>query len=499
MNWSQYQLDIFNEVEQTKHNLAIQAVAGSGKTTTLVNLVNHLRGYKKILFLAFNKHIADELRNRLKNVECRTLHSVGMKMIRKPGLKLKDEKYRNIIFDSKYSQKYKRDDARAFVKLATNCLSMVQKTLTSSEDFIGMLENYNLMLDVKEFVKDAETSYEDVIHNLRNVVYESIELGMSVYKEEGLITYDDMIFVPIYYKLLGQYDCVLVDEAQDLNAAQLQLVLQLANNGRVIAVGDKFQSMYAFSGAMPNSFDEVVKALDAKVMPLSVSYRCPIEHVKLAKTIVPIIEHAPNAKKGTIGEIKPEELLKYVTKNDLVICRRNAPLVSLALNFIANGIQARVKGKDFSSELNSLVKRIDKLKDIFGEDFYTVFNAKMRKYQGIKFNEFAGQENGEMLIDLLNDKLVCVKTILDSTMASSLTELEETIANLFADETSAIFFSSIHRAKGLEAENVYIVDPDRIRLNFKNMAKWQHQQEANINYVGLTRAKNGLFFVKENA
>lgn len=81
MNWSKYQQAIFTAVRDTQESLLISAVAGSGKTTTIVEAIKHVPREQSVLFCAFNKSIADTLKSRITspNATCATLHSLGLR------------------------------------------------------------------------------------------------------------------------------------------------------------------------------------------------------------------------------------------------------------------------------------------------------------------------------------------------------------------------------------------------------------------------------------
>ena len=84
--WSPYQKAIYSFVENGQGHLVVEAVAGSGKTSTLVKCLDFIPSNKKVLVVAFNKDIVTELEKRTKtheNVEISTLHSLGLKMCRR--------------------------------------------------------------------------------------------------------------------------------------------------------------------------------------------------------------------------------------------------------------------------------------------------------------------------------------------------------------------------------------------------------------------------------
>jgi superfamily I DNA/RNA helicase len=114
-----------------------------------------------------------------------------------------------------------------------------------------------------------------------------------------------MIWLPIVLRLpIEKYDWVFVDEAQDLNKSQLELVHNLVNEtGRVCCVGDRHQSIYGFRGADVDAIPRLIRELnEVKVLPLTVSWRCPSSVVGLAQQLVPQFQAAPDAPEGTIEE-----------------------------------------------------------------------------------------------------------------------------------------------------------------------------------------------------
>ena len=84
--WSKFQLAIYEFIEHEQGNLVVEAVAGSGKTTTLVKCLDFIPKNSKVLLTAFNTDIVNELKKKTKereNVECRTLHGLGLMFIKK--------------------------------------------------------------------------------------------------------------------------------------------------------------------------------------------------------------------------------------------------------------------------------------------------------------------------------------------------------------------------------------------------------------------------------
>lgn len=492
MNWSTYQTNIFDNVISTESNIAVKAVAGSGKTTTLVEVIHNLTG--TTLFSAFNKHIATELQTRIGDIaDAKTLHSAGMGLlsnVRK--VKVDNNKYYAII-KKLSAPHFHKSNLFLTTKVIKKVLGMTMKTLTQPEDFEAMLMTYGFLTEILELSKKIKVNLDDLTRTIQSIVYESIEAGIKEFEETGLIDFDDMIYIPVIKGLTGKYKNVLIDEAQDLNASQMELALNLSKQ-RIISVADPRQSIMGFTGALPDSYDRIISSTKANILPLSVCYRCPTSHIWLAQDIVPDIQPAPNAKVGEIHRIKTDEVFKLAEVGDLIICRRNAPLISLALKFIANRRQARVRGRDFGTDLILLAETVNDYDTIIGS-FREAMIDKLRFYQEDKNQILAKYDNAEQALEALADRCECLRTIIESSKAKNIAKLCNEISNLFDDDKTAIYLSSVHRAKGLEADNVFVIDYDRIRIAYKGQNAWQAEQEANLEYVALTRAKQKLYLV----
>jgi DNA helicase II / ATP-dependent DNA helicase PcrA len=92
-----------------------------------------------------------------------------------------------------------------------------------------------------------------------------------------------------------------------------------------------------------------------------------------------------------------------------------------------------------------------------------------------------------------------VRACYEAFNCSSLFEFCREIENLFTDGTAAVELSTIHRAKGLEVDRVFIIRPDKLPLCWKGQLPWQAKQEQNLKYVAITRAKKELYWVEPTA
>jgi superfamily I DNA/RNA helicase len=231
--------------------------------------------------------------------------------------------------------------------------------------------------------------------------------------------------------------------------------------------------------------------LDATELPLSVCYRCPTSHLDMARNIVPQIEARDNAPVGIIETINAKDFLDKVTKenNPLILSRTNAYMVGFALQMIANGFKAVIKGRDFGAGLISLVKKLSKS----NTSLYTLID-NLTEWKNQEYKKLDSRKAADSAYDIVNDKVDTIIAV--SKNCKSVQCIVDKLDKLFNDDTAASFvFSSVHKAKGLEADTVYNLTPHLMPMIRKNQKAWELEQEINIKYVALTRAKNKMVFV----
>ncbi len=482
--------DIFNEIKNTSNNLMIEAVAGSGKTTTLLEIMKMIQG--KIIFLAFNKSIAEELKSRCPNyVDCSTLHSAGNKIIRSNNSQILFDQYKldNIMnsihelsFDNYklyYDKKTDLSDFRYEIKNIVSKIKNLKVDYNNIDEVDFIIEEFQLdfILNEKNFnlIKTIMEKNNDFTH---------------------IIDFDDMIYFPVYFDLnfKWKYDYVLIDEAQDLNNCQMDLILKLNKpNGRIIFVGDRRQSIYSFRSGYDCSMDILKKRINAIELPLSVCYRCPTSHIDLVKPIVPQIESKEDAIKGIVEYINEDKFLDNIVKetNPVILCRVNAYMVKFVLQLISSGHKAIIKGKKFGDILIKLVK---KMKAETIEELYL-------KLDDWKIREKIKLDNKKIpatptQYENINDKYFTLIKIMDN--CKTIGEVTNKLNTIFSDNNGNCFtFSTVHKFKGGEADTVYIIAPHLIPLKRKNQTPQQYQEELNIKYVAYTRSKNKLVIVEK--
>ena len=468
MKHTEEQTAIFDCIENTENHLIINAGAGTGKTTTIVEAANRING-QKAAFLAFNKSIATELAERLPTgVEAKTFHAFGFAAIRAAGVKTKVNNFKlnNIIKDLL--------GADYHIAPLKKLVSLVKGSLISPTDrnaILGLIDEYNI-----NFNSDRE----------ENIAIQSIPAILTLCKTQTHhIDFDDMIWLPIVNGYpFPKYDVLFVDEAQDFNEVQREMISLCVNGGRCIIVGDKNQAIYGFRGADSNSIAMFRQRLlktqrEISEFPLSITWRCPKSVVKEANRYVAEFNAPDFAEEGAVivdAPFNPQ-------RNDMVLCRYNAPLVSAFYDLISQGKSAYVLGRDMTKGLITAVQKITKNNQMGVEEFEQLFQKDFAyNYQRLL------DQNKENQAMALEDKRDCIMIFVKK--ATTVGGIIEEIKRVFdGNDEGEIMLSTVHKAKGLEADNVYILATERMPHPFGN------KEENNICYVAITRAKKNLFYV----
>jgi len=497
--WSKYQQAIYDYIVYENGNLVVEAAAGAGKTTTLVNCVRLIPEENRILLCAFNKDIVTELEKKTRgfdNVDVRTLHGLGLAILKR--------NYPNI---GPVPNTFKYE---SYIKNNIYDLSSFNTRILSRKEFFRYIDNIKKYVDYGRFylcktINDLdfiEDRYDiETIRDEKQVALEVMEWGKTELED---IDYTDMVWFPHVLDLDPTgffYDYIMVDECQDLNKAERELILKCRKeNTRLVSVGDVNQMLYSFAGADPDSFNELKSIPNTKCLPLSISYRCPKNIVGFAQKLVPTIE--ANEANTNEGKVLFNTPLEDAKDGDMILCRNNAPLVQVYNEFLKVGKKAYIRGKDIGSNLKKIVQatrqekinvdcRADGLFVRLYDDLFTTRNNIMEKS--------AVDAQAAMKSPIIDGKLDTIKALeVLSEGINTTDELIGKIDEIFPkkDKKEGISLSTVHKAKGLEADNVYIVCSS---LMPSQSAKkdWEIQQERNLMYVAYTRAKNILGFVDE--
>lgn len=483
-----FQQRVFDFISSGAGCAMVNAVAGSGKTTTIVKALELIPRGNKVTFLAFNKKIATELQARVPaGVKCATFHSQGYAAWRLQfeNCQIDSSKMRGLL-----RKHVAQIEADSFGTMALRLVSVAKSTglgaLTpdTMETWNELASHFDIELPEKE--TDRQRAF-DLARRLLKLSIEAATAAVS------LIDFDDMLYMPLlkdvpFYKS----DWIFVDEAQDTNAVQLALLRKMLKpGGRLVAVGDPRQAIYGFRGADAAAMSNIAKAFNCIELPLSISYRCAQSVVRLAQKIVPHIQAAPTAAEGQVVDHATCDQVRF-EPSDVIICRNTAPIVELAYTFIGKGQGCKVLGREIGTALTALIEKMDaQTIDALLVNLDTYAAREMAKF------EAKGQEQKA---EAVKDKVDCIRAIASNLGEANRTiaQLVSNIASMFSDDASrgVLTLCTAHKSKGLEWDRVFIYRPELMPSKWARQA-WQQEQEANLQYVAWTRAKKTLVFLAD--
>ena len=459
-------------------NFIVRARAGTGKTTTILTGTEHAPE-KIIVVAAFNKRIAEELQRRITsyNVKAKTLHGMGYGILRRywPQANVAEGRAR---VDGLTNEALRAVGEETRVPFAVKRLIGRLHTAgrealphaTRSGELVDLAESLDLIPDPQYMAQGFDVDF------IESRALAAMELAT---RQTAQIDFADMIFLPCR---MGWHnpvvDFVLVDEAQDMTAAQLELARGVCR-GRLAIVGDDRQAIYGFRGADTGSLDRLKEELSATEFGLTVTYRCGLAIVELAKQLVPDFEAAPGNPDGQILELQAPQLIPEAQPGDFILSRVNAPLAEIAMGLLRANKRVRIAGRDLGSGLIALINRLAGDNEDVNDFLRRLTEWKMTETQRLI------DADREHRVGAVEDKAGVLAAFgMDATTVS---DIRNKVQMLFTDDglgdASVVTCSSIHRAKGLEADKVFILW-DTLRRD--------SMEEQNLEYVAVTRAKETL-------
>ena len=485
----------------------VNSVAGSGKSTLLKLAADAMNesnvDIRDCLVLVFNKKNKTALVKKLDSrwqYSISTVHSAGYRVLKKylgvRRLEVEESKYRHLAktldwFNGSDSKQAKVVSLSNFLKL----FEFVRLTLSplTPQALSELIEHYALDINKQHLAQISQ-----------RIEY-LFKIGMDSAASEARIDHTDMLWLPVVWQInqspgFKYAQRVMVDEAQDMSRLQLEFVLSLAHEqAKMLFVGDPAQSINGFCGADTDSFSNIKTRLQAQEFTLPVCYRCPKTHIELINKLCPEIPIVPreNAPTGSIKVIAEWDLWSEnkdsrITPGDLVIARCSSSLVELHLKMITRGIPCNLVGSSLQQDLLNLLEDIAEQTGFE----YQKFAEFSQSYLKFKQSIYQENDNGAILLLQLKDQIKAVEAIYKHFQSNSLSELASGIKQLFGSEDDkAVLLSTVHRAKGMESERVYIAEPLTLPLIWENQKQWQEQQEQNLLYVALSRSTKDLFLI----
>ena len=500
--------------------LIINATAGSGKTTTIRDgvtaacndsfrpdypvsseqlaiwdwLNTRMDDLSEIIFVAFSRSVADKLHKEITHGTASTVHSLGYRVLRNAGVKCKSPstwKTSNLFCEYMQVESLKvadqvtrdiYDEVKELVKMCKDALLIEDTIDEDSLQMMCMARNYN-----------TTTAYEVLTPAVKYVIEKGSQVKTGIMSKPMEIDYDDMIYLPARYGYKSQFDVMLIDEAQDLSPGKLQLLLN-QDCETYVFVGDPNQAIFGFAGADTHSFESIKSAIESvDELSLSYTFRCGKAIVEEAKKLVgDAINAGPNNPDGLVRTIMQDEM--DLAEGDMLVSRVNAPLMAIAWSLVRERKNVKVIGRDIGAGLAKLIKRLVGK----GDKAITGWSELVPRVEAWLQKELATLQNKKMDTDsqqmALSDQADCI--IVLAGQCGSVEEMLAFIKDLFVDDGNdkCIRLSSIHRAKGLEANRVFFFNPANVP---HPMAKSPEAkaQEHNLKFVATTRAIHELVYV----
>lgn len=474
----------------------ISARAGSGKTTKCMSELKALPSNTSNCYLSFNTANAEEAKARLeaegiRNCWSGTLNKCGFSMTKLlfPRAFVKANKDDDILFFEICKKDWKM---RKLVQPAVKLVAMLKCIGHNPEDALP-----------SQFLADIEELYglDGSTHsNYYNIVRELYQLSCQT---TTVVDFNDQILFPTIHGYTPrpslQYDNIYVDEAQDLNGAQINMLKLMAGpRTNLVAVGDPFQAIYGFRGSSVQAVDNLIAEFNMTTETLPTCWRCSKAVIREAQTIVPDIVFKPDAVEGSVHHILPgDDKIPYLntldpSKETFVICRTRAPLIALA-------VERMQANKPFTIRMGAggdkqIIEIHDKMmKESMGEkpEYVRALESWLKR-EIIKLKALKKISAMRFLEDTCDILKEIAKRV-------DLPLVEQTINSIFAKSegkgsSSWMVLSTIHQAKGLEADDVYLIHPELLP-HPKAEGEWRLRQEKNLQYIAVTRARVNFTYV----
>lgn len=463
------QLHILDLVKNTKDNILISALAGAAKTSTLVLIAEALRA-QPMLFLAFNKRIQLEMQERLPgNCTAMTLNGLGHKVwMQALGKRLTVDTSKNYNLLVAAIEELSGDDRTQAYETMSETLRAIEFGKTAGYLPDGRFPDASPLIDDSEFFTHLDEEPTELQEQLiKKVTTESAFLALK-----GVIDFNDQILMPTcFFGNFPNFPVVGVDEVQDLSALNHKMLRKIVRKSRLVAVGDENQSIYGFRGAHENSMELLGQSFEMKQAQLTISFRCPISVVRDARFRAPTMQWPAWAKEGTVTRLEKWNI-ENIPSDAVILCRNNAPLFSCAITMLKNGRFPELVGNDIGKNLIKLMKKLGD-PSMSAQETHDAIDA----WEHEKMERARDREK-------FHDQAECMHIFAEqgATLGDAIAYAEHMLR-----QSGSMKLMTGHKAKGLEWNNVFILDQHLINM--------QRTQERNLLYVMITRAKESLTYI----
>ena len=489
---SEEQLKIFDFIKNGIGHCVIQARAGTGKTWTILKCLDYIKDNQICLYLAFNFNIKLEIQSKINNKhDVFTLHGLGREILKQNYIIINrnDDKYKKYLIEN--------IDSLSNIKVPQNLQQSYFRRILTLLEFARMDLCYNL----NKITQSAKEHDIPVKFDEIEIVKKLMDWGQNeIYTQD----YTDWVWLPNVLNLQPKpkYQWIFNDEAQDYSIAYVSLLKKYLKNGvRFVSVGDEYQSINHFAGASKKAFGEMIKLSKNNIFTLTKSFRCAKSIIELANEIVPDIVPRDNAP---LGLIKYGSLVHEIKKDDMVLSRTNAPLLSIYNKLTKLNKKCYIKGSNKDKDKDIFIHIIEKYRNnnnslsknletdgLFPRLYEELINRRNQLLlSGISEKKLL-KEN---YFSSFYDKILSLLTI--SEDCETVDNLINKINEIYQSKEEGVCLSTIHKAKGLECDIVHIMNFDELGTKFVHN-EIDREQEKNLKYVAITRAKKKLCLISE--
>jgi superfamily I DNA/RNA helicase len=463
---------IIDAAKGTNDNLIVMALAGAAKTSTLVMIAEAVN--TPMLCLAFNKKIAEEMKERLPpHCVPMTLNSLGHRTWAAClGKRVILEKDKNFQLLTDLVKKLSPKEQEIAYEEFADTLKLIEMGKACGYIPTKHFPNAKRLMECEDFfahIEDVPSILQERL--VRDVTIASIKMAL-----DGKIDFSDQIFMPtLFPAMFDTYPITLIDEAQDLSALNHMTLRKLVGKRRLIAVGDPNQAIYGFRGAHEDSMSKLQADFQMKPFTLSISFRCPQAVVREAQWRAPHMRWADWAQEGVVKSLYEWDA-ETVPQDAAIICRNNAPLFNMAIKLLKNGRYPQIIGNDIGKYLLKVMKK-------FGKSDLPREKVEAEISMWVQEKEKKTRNKAKVW-----DQAACMRVFAaqGETLGDALAYAE----HLFNSQGSIKLMTG-HKSKGLEYDTVFLLDRDLIKI--------EDGQEKNLLYVCQTRAKKELFYVTSDA
>lgn len=532
--FSEQQLACIDWAQNGTGSAFIEAVAGAGKTTTLIELLAVTKG--SVAFAAYNTKIASEIKLKVANrsnsdhpdydpriaalgnkLRVGTFHSFGSQAWRRlyPNVKSGPEAAREKAgmtlakLDENKVPKSMQTFVLKLVSLAKQRAIGLHGVIDDESLWYSIVDHFDLAYEIEDETTSpmyhAASSIEgnDMVEaTVANGVKWAIRsLKYHIALAPKIIDFDDMIYMPVMPVMSGcrmwENDWILIDEGQDTNPCRRALARKMLRRaGRAAFVGDEAQAIYGFTGADADAIQQIIRDFNCQRFPLTVTYRCPKTVVEMARAVgvsnIEAHETAPQGTTRTIHETEIKNEYSSLTAKDAILCRNTKPLVAMAYTLIKAGIACHVEGRDIGTGLLTLVNK-------FAARDLEQLRDKLETHRDIQVAKLM-TKGKESQAEALTDRVDTIFVIADA--CQTVDELRSKIASMFIDgdneKKPTLTLSTVHKSKGREWKRVFVLGRNAYMPSRWARQNWQLVQEANLIYVAYTRAMEELVLIDVN-